>query len=250
MSLPAPQEKRQFVEQMFDEIAPRYDLVNRIMTFGIDRAWRRRAVRALRVGSGHRVVDLGCGTGDLIADVERTGASVVGIDLSAEMMAHGQKRLGPRAFVRSDAQCLPFADASFDAVVSGFALRNFTSIPTAMNEAARVLKPGGRFALLEVNVPKATVRRTLFSFYFARVVPLIGGLLSRGFAYSYLAASLEYLPDFPRYRTILTDAGFVDVEQHILLAGAAQLVTAMRDPHPRRSAAEPTAADLALPVAS
>ncbi len=242
MSLPAPQEKRQFVEQMFDEIAPRYDLINRIMTFGIDRAWRRRAVRALHVGPGSRVVDLGCGTGDLIADVERTGAAVVGIDLSAEMMAYGQKRLAGRAFVRGDAQCLPFADATFDGVVSGFALRNFTAIPTAMAEAARVLKPGGRFALLEVNVPQATLLRTLFSFYFTRVVPLIGGLLSRGFAYSYLAASLEYLPDFPRYRAILSEAGFVDVEQHILFAGAAQLVTAVRDPGARRAADIPLAA--------
>ncbi len=230
MSLPAPEAKREFVERMFDEIAPRYDLVNRLMTLGIDRAWRRRAVRALHVGPGARVVDLGCGTGDLIAEVERTGAGVVGIDLSAEMIAFGRKRLAGRSFVRGDAQCLPFPDASFDGAVSGFALRNFTSIPTSMREAARVLKPGGRFALLEVNVPSSGLRRRLFELHFTRVVPLIGGLLSRGFAYSYLAESVEYLPEFGRFRAILEEAGFVDVERRLLLGGAAQLVTARRAP--------------------
>ncbi|MFM8411936.1 MAG: ubiquinone/menaquinone biosynthesis methyltransferase [Alphaproteobacteria bacterium] len=241
MSLPRPEQKREFVEQMFDEIAPRYDLVNRLMTFGIDRTWRRRAVEALHVGPGSRVIDLGCGTGDLVADVERTGADAVGIDLSGEMIAVGRRRLAGRSFVRGDAQCLPFPDASFDGVVSGFALRNFTSIPAAMQEAARVLRPGGRFALLEVNVPAWAPLRVLFNLYFTRVVPFIGRLFSRGFAYDYLAASVEYLPEFGRYRAILEDAGFVDVRRSILLGGVAQLVTAERAPAAERGSTEPLA---------
>lgn len=241
MNLPAPDEKRRFVERMFDEIAPRYDLVNRVMTFGLDRPWRRQAVRALRVGPGSRVLDVGCGTGDLVADVERTGAMVVGIDLSAEMIASGRKRLEGRSFVRGDAQCLPFADATFDGFVSGFALRNFDSIPAAMGEAARVLKPAGRFSLLEVNVPRSAAARTMFTLYFTRVVPSIGGLLSRRFAYDYLAASLRYLPEPARFRDILTAAGFMGIRRRVLFAGAAQLVTAVRAPATSRDHDEPLA---------
>lgn len=228
MSLPAAHEKRRFVEQMFDDIAPRYDLVNRVMTLGIDRAWRRRAVRSLGVGPGSRVIDLGCGTGDLLEEVGRTGAVAVGADISFEMMAHGRRRLPDAAFCRADAQCLPFADASFDAAISAFALRNFASIPAALAETARVVRPGGRLAILEVNVPDSSLRRRLFEFHFTRVVPVIGRLLSRGYAYQYLAASTVYLPRFPEFRTLLGDLGFEAAEQQVLLAGAAQLVTARR----------------------
>lgn len=228
MSLPEPLEKRRFVEQMFDDIAPRYDLVNRVMTFGIDRAWRRRAVRSLGVGPGDRVIDLGCGTGDLLDEVGHTGAAVVGADISFEMMAQGRRRRPQASFCRADAQCLPFADATFDAAISAFALRNFSSIPAALAETARVLKPGGRLAILEVNVPDSTLRRRLFELHFTRVVPLIGRMLSRGYAYQYLAASTVYLPGFTEFRALLSDLGFVAAEQQILLAGAAQIVTARR----------------------
>jgi len=214
---------------MFDQIAPRYDAVNRLMTLGIDRAWRRRAVRSLAAGRGALVVDLGCGTGDLVADVARTGARVVGVDVSAQMMAHGRGRMPEAHFVRADAQRLPFADASFDAAVSGFALRNFSAIPDALAETARILKPGGRLAILEVDVPESGPRRVLFDTYFKRVVPWIGTLLSRGYAYHYLAESTAYLPSRQRLVELLRDAGFVDGQHLSLFAGAAQLVTARRD---------------------
>lgn len=228
MSLPKPEEKRRFVEDMFDQIAPRYDLVNRVMTMGIDRRWRRRAVAELQVGPGNFVVDLGCGTGDLIQEVSRTGASVAGVDISADMMKFGLQRMPGRSFVRADAQCLPFPNASCDGVISGFALRNFTDVTPAMREAARVLKPGGRLAILEVNVPDSTLKRALFEFHFRRIVPLIGRALSTGYAYQYLAASTDYLPAFPEFTAILETAGFENPRQDILLAGAAQIVTAQR----------------------
>ena len=228
MSLPQDNEKRRFVENMFDQIAPRYDLVNRVMTFCIDQRWRRRAVRGLAVGSGDRVIDLGCGTGDLMEEVARTGATPVGADVSFEMMVNGRRRMGHLPFLRADAQQLPFADASFDAAISGFALRNFTSIPDALRETARVLKPGGRLAILEVNVPDSRIRRALFQAHFTRIVPWIGRLFSRGYAYDYLAASTVYLPRFPEFSRQLGELGFDDVRQQILLAGAAQIVTARR----------------------
>ena len=228
MSLPQDNEKRRFVENMFDQIAPRYDLVNRVMTFGIDQRWRRRAVRGLEVGRGDRVIDLGCGTGDLMEEVARTGATPVGADVSFEMMVNGRRRMGHLPFLRADAQQLPFADASFDAAISGFALRNFTSIPDALRETARVLKPGGRLAILEVNVPDSRIRRALFQTHFTRIVPWIGRLFSRGYAYDYLAASTVYLPRFPEFSRQLGELGFDDVRQQILLAAAAEIVTARR----------------------
>lgn len=232
MSLPTTEDKRRFVEHMFDQIAPRYDMVNRLMTFGIDRQWRRRAVRSLVVGRGDYVLDLGCGTGDLVAGVRDVGASVVGVDISARMLEYGRHRLPDADLVRADAQALPFADAVFDAAVSGFALRNFTAVARVLEETARVLKPGGRLAILEVHVPSSTARRVLFDVYFKRVVPQIGRLVSRGYAYQYLAASTVYLPSFPRFRAMLQEAGFVESKQDLLLAGAAQLVTARRGPVP------------------
>lgn len=228
MSLPAADEKRRFVERMFDDIAPRYDLVNRVMTFGIDRAWRRRAVRSLGVGPGAHVLDLGCGTGDLLGEIARTGASAVGADISFEMMAFGRKRFPKAAFCRADAQCLPFADATFDAAISAFALRNFASIDAALTEMARVVKPGGRLAILEVNVPDSSWRRSLFELHFKRIVPRIGRVLSNGYAYEYLAASTVYLPRFEAFREQLARVGFVEAKQQLLLAGAAQLITARR----------------------
>jgi demethylmenaquinone methyltransferase/2-methoxy-6-polyprenyl-1,4-benzoquinol methylase len=228
MSLPAAEDKRRFVEQMFDRIAPRYDLVNRVMTFGVDRAWRRRAVRSLGVGPGQRVIDLGCGTGDLVEEVSRTGATVAGVDVSFEMIVHGRRRMPEEQFFRADAQHLPFTDASFDGAVSGFALRNFAFIPAALAETARVLKPGARLAVLEVHVPDSKLRRAIFETHFKRVVPFIGQALSRGYAYRYLAASTAYLPEFPEFGALLHEAGFADARQTLLLAGAAQLVTARR----------------------
>ncbi len=228
MSLPAAEDKRRFVEHMFDQIAPRYDLVNRLMTFGIDRQWRRRAVRSLAVGHGHHVLDLGCGTGDLVAGVRDVGAGVVGVDISACMLEQGRLRLPDADLVRADAQALPFAGGVFDAAISGFALRNFTAVASVLEETARVLKPGGRLAILEVHVPSSSARRIFFDVYFKRVVPQIGRLVSRGYAYQYLAASTAYLPSFSSFQAMLQEAGFVDSQQVLLLAGAAQLVTARR----------------------
>lgn len=235
MSLPTTEDKRRFVEHMFDQIAPRYDLVNRLMTFGVDRQWRRRAVRSLEVGCGHHVLDLGCGTGDLVACVQDVGASVVGVDISARMLEQGRHRLPNADLVRADAQALPFANGVFDAAVSGFALRNFTAVASVLEETARILKPGGRLAILEVHVPSSSARRAFFDIYFKRVVPQIGRLVSRGYAYQYLAASTVYLPSFPRFQAMLNEAGFVDSKQELLLAGAAQLVTARRAHLPRHA---------------
>lgn len=148
--LPIGERKARAVEEMFDRIAPRYELVNRLMTLGLDAGWRRRAVRELQLDSGSQVVDLGCGTGDLCRVLGRAGLRAVGVDMAAGMlaMAHTAAPL-----VRADALQLPLADASVDGAVSGFALRNVVDIAACFREAARVIRPGGRAVFLEVSEP-------------------------------------------------------------------------------------------------
>jgi demethylmenaquinone methyltransferase/2-methoxy-6-polyprenyl-1,4-benzoquinol methylase len=210
---------------MFDTIAPRYDLVNRLMTFGLDRGWRRRTVDALALAPGSLVLDVACGTGDLSTIAAARGYRVVGIDLSAGMIAAATHR-GPKA--QCDASALGLAGGAFDGVVCGYALRNFTDLPAAIEEAARVLRPGGRLAVLEVAAPRHGVLRIGHRVWFERVVPVIGGVVSDKEAYRYLPRSTAYLPDAERLRRILYDAGFRTVGQRLLNGGLSQIVTATR----------------------
>ncbi len=228
MSLPEPDQKRRFVEQMFDGIAPRYQLMNQLMTFGIDRSWRRATIAALGLRAGDRVLDLGCGPGDLGETAATTGATVFGFDISTAMLRQAHRRRPDQPWARADAQCLPIRNACCDAVMSGFAMRNFTSLPTAFAESARVLRRGGRLAILEVDVPRSALARQGFDFYFSHVVPVLGRLLSEGYAYRYLPASLAYLPTDAELAALLAEVGFVDIRKQRLSAGAAQLVTAAR----------------------
>jgi demethylmenaquinone methyltransferase/2-methoxy-6-polyprenyl-1,4-benzoquinol methylase len=213
---------------MFDRIAGRYDLMNRLMTFGADRGWRRVTVDAAGIAPGVRVLDLGCGTGDLCRDASVRGAEVVGLDPAARMIEIATGRAPDCRFVRAHGEALPFENGSFDAVVTGFALRNFSDVDAVLAECARVLRPGGRIAILEVDVPRSRLLRTGFDVYFRGVVPLLGRVVSDGTAYSYLAKSLAYLPDEERLAGSLQRAGFVYVTKRRLLGGAAQLVHARK----------------------
>ena len=228
MRLPAGTEKRAVVEAMFDRIAARYDLMNRVMTFGVDRTWRRRTVAALDLRRGERVLDLACGSGDLAAEATRRGARVIALDFSRAMLRRARARRIGCAFVRADALSLPLADASVDAVVSGFALRNFVDLDTAVRECARVIRPAGRLALLEVDRPENAILRAGHALYFRRIMPLLGMLIVESDAYAYLAASTRYLPDEPQLVAMLGRAGFEAIVKRRLLGGAAQLLTGRR----------------------
>jgi demethylmenaquinone methyltransferase/2-methoxy-6-polyprenyl-1,4-benzoquinol methylase len=210
---------------MFDTIAPRYDLVNRLMTFGLDQRWRRAAVEALALPTGARILDLACGTGDLSRAAARHGLGVVGTDLSAGMLAANRARV---PLAESDAGQLPFVDGAFDGLVCGYALRNFTDLPATLAEAARVLRPGGRLAALEVDAPTSGAWRFGFDVWFNKVVPVLGGALSDRAAYRYLPASVAYLPPTPVLRRMLVDAGFSAVGIRPLAGGLSQLVVATR----------------------
>jgi demethylmenaquinone methyltransferase/2-methoxy-6-polyprenyl-1,4-benzoquinol methylase len=225
MALPTGAEKVRAVRTMFDTIAPRYDLVNRVMTFGLDRTWRMRAVDELDLGPGATVVDLACGTGDLCREVARAGHTVVGVDLSLGMLQHA-RTTGP--LVQGDGTALPFPDDSVDGVISGFALRNFVALPPVFAELARVVHPGGRIALLDVATPANPLLRTGHSLYFGRVVPRIGGLLSDRSAYAYLPRSVAYLPEGDGMLDMLGAAGFGAVRRRLLSGGITQLITATK----------------------
>jgi demethylmenaquinone methyltransferase/2-methoxy-6-polyprenyl-1,4-benzoquinol methylase len=223
--LPIGERKARAVEEMFDRIAPRYELVNRVMTLGLDAGWRRRAVRELQLEPGARVVDLGCGTGDLCRVLGRAGLRAVGVDMAAGMLA---KAHTSAPLVRADALRLPMGDATVDGAISGFALRNVVDIAACFREAARVIRPGGRAVFLEVSEPPSPIVRRLHALYFRRIVPMVGGLLSDRRAYAYLPASTAYLPSPADLLRLLTDAGFARCRRVQLGAGAAQLLIGTR----------------------
>lgn len=223
--LPQGDEKVRSVRAMFDAIAPRYDLVNRIMTFRMDVGWRRRTVRALTLGQKSKVLDLACGTGDLCDELTRAGYVPLGVDLSFGMLAAAHTAA---PLVQADALRLSMPDASVDGATCGFALRNFVALEPFLASLARVVRPEGRIALLEVATPTNRLLRWGHSVYFGHVVPRIGALLSDGAAYRYLPKSVAYLPEPAELLDMVRSAGFNDVRRDLLSGGIAQLITGTR----------------------
>ncbi len=224
--LPEGDDKHRAVEAMFDRIAPRYDRLNRIISLGQDRRWRRQTVGALRLSPGATVLDLGCGTGDLCEVVAGAGYSPIGVDFSAGMLAAAHTR-APLA--RADALALPVPEASADGVVSGFALRNFVDLDRFFRECARVLRPGGRLAALETAEPAGPVLRAGHNLWFRRVVPFVGATLAHDAeAYDYLPRSAAYLPPPGDLLALVEATGFAAVARRTFTAGAVQLITGTR----------------------
>lgn len=209
---------------MFDRIAPRYDLINHLMTGGLDVLWRRRAVRELRLPRGALVADLACGTGEFCRVLGRAGYRSIGVDSSAGMLARAH---GAESFVRADILDLPLAGASVDGVTSGFALRNVTDIPRSAAEMARVVRAGGRMAVLDL-AERRPVTGWIRSTWVDVVIPRLGALLSDRDAYRYLPASTAYLPDGDSLLAIFRDAGFPDVRRLLLGMGTVQLLVGTR----------------------
>jgi len=210
---------------MFDTIAPRYDRLNRLLTFRLDIGWRRRTVSSLALEPGSLVADLACGTGDLCRDLHRAGYQAIGIDLSWGMLAASRTEV---PLIHGDALSTSLPDHSMDGITCGFALRNLEALHPFLTEIARILRPGGRLALLEVDRPTNSVLRFGHGLYFNRVVPWVGGLLSDRDAYQYLPRSVAYLPARAELLALIADAGFVEVFKERLSGGIAQLLTATR----------------------
>lgn len=221
---------------MFAGIAGRYDLLNHLLSGNIDKRWRRIVAEKLRPALGENAIalDVACGTGDLaLVIAEQCGARVVGVDFCRPMLeiaarkSAGQARIAP--FIEGDALKLPFADASFDAATIAFGLRNLSDVGAGLRELRRILKPGGRLVILEFSRPIVPGFRALFQFYFSRVLPRIGGLVSgsRG-AYEYLPDSVSKFPDQARLAAMMREAGFANVEYLNLTGGIAAMHSGAR----------------------
>ncbi len=211
-----PSDKAAFVREMFAKIAPRYDTANRIISAGMDEGWRRRAIALLQPPHGGRIVDLCCGTGDLVFHLLATDPAlhVTGVDFCEPMLAKARERAGRQNggnadFVEGDVMRLPFADNSFDGATMGFAMRNVVDIDTTLREAGRVLKPGARFVNLDMSKAPNRAWRACFDLYFYGIVPLVGGMIggSRQ-AYTYLPNSLTLHPGAEALRERFAAAGF------------------------------------------
>lgn len=223
--LPQGHEKERAVQEMFDRISGRYDLVNRVMTFGMDVRWRRHAVDELRLDPGKLIADVACGTGDFCREIESRSARAVGLDMSLGMLRSARTEA---PLVQADGLRLPLRDGSVDGVTCGFALRNVLDIDRLFGEFARVVSSGGRVAILEVAEPRSKALSAGHSLYFRKLVPLVGGLLSDKDAYSYLPRSTEYLPPTPRLVEMLESAGLSEVSVKTFALGAAQCLSATR----------------------
>jgi demethylmenaquinone methyltransferase/2-methoxy-6-polyprenyl-1,4-benzoquinol methylase len=225
---------------MFDAIAPRYDFLNHLLSAGIDRYWRARAIRSLGLTGRERVLDLCTGTADLAiaARTSQPGAArVVGVDFAGAMLRIGAEKLrrghltGEIALVRGDATRIPVADASVDAVTVAFGIRNVEDARTACADMCRVLKPGGRLAILEFAYPTTPVVRTAYVWYFRHVLPSIGRLVSgHNAAYGYLPASVSAFASPEQFMELLRKSGFSDVSADPMTLGIVFLYTARRGP--------------------
>jgi demethylmenaquinone methyltransferase/2-methoxy-6-polyprenyl-1,4-benzoquinol methylase len=221
------------IRDMFAGVAPRYDFLNRLLSGSLDSVWRRRAVRALGLEPGARVVDLCCGTGEQALALARRGYRVLASDFCLPMLALAEpkyRRLAhpPRGFA-ADALQTPFADRAFDGATVSFGLRNVADLDQALSEMHRLVRPGGQVAVLEFAVPESALLRALYLFYFRRVLPLIGRVFShRGSAYSYLPSSVLDFPQRQGFLERMRAAGFAEARSRDLSAGIVCLYTARR----------------------
>jgi len=221
-------EKGRGIRDMFQNIAPRYDLLNRLLSFGIDRRWRTFAVRQLQIPEQGRVLDIATGTGDVALEVAaRTADSVriVGEDFTQGMLLHGREKIAASAYahrielVNAPCEAIPHPDAVFDGITIAFGIRNVVDRAAGLREMCRVLKPGGRAVILEFSTPCNSLFRAVYLFYFRHLLPAIGGLLSRRSAYQYLPDSVLEFPARDDFRRMMLDAGFADVVYHDLTGG-------------------------------
>ena len=214
------------VRQMFDRISPVYDLMNRVLTVGLDGRWRRLAAAAV-VRPGDRVLDACCGTGDLaLADLE-AGGEVTALDFSERMLERARPKSDAVRWVRGDAMALPFEDASFDAATIGFGIRNVSDLEAGLAELARVLSPGGRLGCLEITQPRGFLR-PFFRIWFDHLIPFAGKVLPGGGAYTYLPASVRRFPGPEELAAAMERSGFTDVTFRLLAGGIVTLHTARR----------------------
>jgi len=227
--------KREQVERMFDSISPKYDLLNRLLSMGVDQGWRRKVVRLLGQEPVAHLLDVATGTADLAIMAASRTDRVTGIDISEGMLAHGRVKVTKEGLTekitlsQADSTALPFTDGVFDAVTVAFGVRNFEDLEKGLREMIRVLKPNGRLFVLEFSKPQHTPMRQLFRFYFHHVMPLIGRAVSKdSAAYTYLPKSVDAFPEGPAFLVMLKNAGARQAEARSLTGGVATLYMARK----------------------
>lgn len=223
---------------MFNSIAHRYDLLNHLLSLGIDNIWRRKLLKSAMRSHPENALDIACGTGDLTIALAKRGIKVTGLDIAQEMMEYaklkskkiaGRKNIQLPDFVHSPAESLPFRENSFDIVSIGFGIRNFSDRKKSLSEIYRVLKPGGKLMVLEFAQPKNYILRTLFNLYFRNILPLIGKIISgNNHAYKYLTDSVEEFPKYEEFGKELKDSGLNNLDYKPLTGGIALLYTAVK----------------------
>jgi demethylmenaquinone methyltransferase/2-methoxy-6-polyprenyl-1,4-benzoquinol methylase len=230
-------EKGRGIRDMFDAIAPRYDLLNRLLSLGIDRRWRTFAVGQLQIPPGGKVLDVATGTGDVALEIaSRTADSVtiVGEDFTQGMLVQGMEKIAKSPYerrislVNAPCEAMPHPSAIFDGVTIAFGIRNVVDRLEGLKEMHRVLKPGGRAVILEFSNPKSRVFKSLYYFYFRRILPFIGGLLSKRSAYQYLPDSVLEFPDQESFKALMAKVGFVDLNHYDLTFGIATVYVGVR----------------------
>ncbi|MDY0270849.1 bifunctional demethylmenaquinone methyltransferase/2-methoxy-6-polyprenyl-1,4-benzoquinol methylase UbiE [Trichloromonas sp.] len=223
-------EKGRGIREMFDAIAPRYDLLNRLLSLGIDRRWRTFAVKQLNLPENGRILDVATGTGDValeIAAQSPPSLTIVGADLTPGMLKVGQEKIARSPYrdritlVTAPCEAMPHPDGQFDGVTIAFGIRNVVDRPAGLREMWRVLKPGGKVVILEFSHPKSRLFKEIYYFYFRKVLPWIGGLISKRSAYQYLPDSVLEFPDQETFKKMMEEAGFAQVVYHELTFGIA-----------------------------
>ena len=223
-------DKGKRIQEMFDSIAPRYDFLNRLLSLGIDRRWRRFAVKQIRCAENGRVLDVATGTGDVALEIAaRTPemVGIVGVDFSMEMVELGRNKIGRSPYAGritlevATCEAIPFAENSFDSVTIAFGIRNVVDRLQGLKEMLRVLKPKGRVVILEFSTPQSKLFKRVYCFYFLRVLPVIGGLFSKFSAYKYLPDSVLEFPSREEFKGLMAAAGFVDTRHFDLTGGIA-----------------------------
>jgi len=230
-------DKGRGIRDMFDAIAPRYDLLNRLLSLGVDRRWRVFAVGQLEIPPGGRVLDVATGTGDVALEIAAQtpeSVSIVGEDFTQGMLVHGREKIARSPYrqrislVNAPCEAMPHPDRVFDGVTIAFGIRNVVDRVAGLKEMCRTLKPGGRAVILEFSNPKSRVFKSLYYFYFRRILPFIGGLLSRRSAYQYLPDSVLGFPSREAFMDLMAEAGFTALRYHDLTFGIATVYVGER----------------------
>ena len=230
-------EKKQQVSKMFNNISKSYDFLNHFLSMGIDRRWRKKAIRELKDIQPQKVLDVATGTGDLALEVYKQyhPQEIIGVDIAVGMLEIGEKKIAKKgleeiiSLMEGDSENLPFEDNSFDAVVVAFGVRNFANVENGLKEMIRVLRPGGKCVILEFSKPKVFPLKQLYNFYFRRILPGIGRMKSKDSkAYSYLYESVQAFPEGEEFMNLLVNLGLKQTKCSALTAGICSIYTGVK----------------------